>query len=265
MSTTELRYAREQLGLSLRDVADRTRIRVAILEAIENHDIDRLPPPIFTRGFVKAYAREIGLDPEAAAAQYAPPGAPPGHGTQIHQGRADNRHGAYSLFEPERSTLVTAALVVVAGLIFVLADIWRPSPAENTASSPVVATAEEGALIRNAVATIGETRRTLAAVPRTRNMRIDLAPRGACWIEATADGERVIYKLLNGGDRYAIEGYEDLILKVGDPSALIYTINGATGRPLGPAGQPTTVHITRANSQEFTGSSNALIADTPST
>ena len=61
-------------------------------------------------------------------------------------------------------------------------------------------------------------------------MRIDLAPRASCWIEATADGERVIYKLLNVGDHYAIEGYEDLILKVGDPSALVYSINGATGR-----------------------------------
>ena len=82
-------------------------------------------------------------------------------------------------------------------------------------------------------------------------MRIDLEPQGSCWIEATADGERVIYKLLNGGDRYAIEGYEDLILRVGDPSVLVYSINGAKGRPLGPAGQPTTVHITRENSVQF--------------
>jgi hypothetical protein len=82
-------------------------------------------------------------------------------------------------------------------------------------------------------------------------MRIDLEPQGSCWIEATADGERVIYKLLSGGDRYAIEGYEDLILRVGDPSVLVYSINGAKGRPLGPAGQPTTAHITRENSGRF--------------
>lgn len=251
MSTTELRHARERLGLSLRDVAERTRIRMAILEAIENDDVDRLPPPIFTRGFVKAYAREVGLDPQEAAALYLPPGARGGHALQARLVSPDERSGFSSLSERERSTLVTAALVVVAAVIFVLTDSWKPSSTENIAARPGVATAADAAFAHDAVATTGETRRSVAAVPRARNMRIDLAPRETCWIEATVDGERVIYKLLKGGDRYAIEGYEDLVLKVGDPSALVYSINGAKGRPLGPAGQPTTVHLTRENSREY--------------
>ena len=224
---------------------------MAILEAIENDDVDRLPPPIFTRGFVKAYAREVGLDPQEAAALYVPPGAPGGHAPQARHASDDKRPGFSSLSERERSTLVTAALVVVAGLIFVLTDPWKPSPTENVAASAGVAIAEDAALVHDAVATTGETRRAVPAVPRTPNMRIDLAPQAACWIEATADGERVIYKLLNSGDRYAIEGYEDLVLKVGDPSALVYSINGAKGRPLGPAGQSTTVHLTRENTWSF--------------
>jgi len=60
---------------------------------------------------------------------------------------------------------------------------------------------------------------------------------------------------LNAGDRYALEGYEDLVLKVGDPAALFYTIDGSKGRQLGPAGQPTTVHITRENSRQFVAAS----------
>ena len=251
MSTTELRHARERLGLSLRDVADRTRIRVAILEAIENHDVDRLPPPIFTRGFVKAYAREVGLDPQATAGLYAPPGAPVDLASQAPRISADDPHGSYNLSDRERSTLATAALVVVAGVIFLLADRWTPSPTDRASASPTVATAEDAAHVQHAVATTGEKGQPVPAVPRTRNMRIDLEPQGSCWIEATADGERVIYKLLNSGDRYAIEGYEDLILRVGDPSVLVYSINGAKGRPLGPAGQPTTAHITRENSGRF--------------
>ena len=247
MSTTELRHARERLGLSLRDVADRTRIRMAILEAIENDDVDRLPPPIFTRGFVKAYAREVGLDPQAAAALYAAPvdplGAPHDDAPQVHHASTDERPGLSSLSERERSTLGTAALIVVAGVIFVLTAPWKPPPAENSAAVPAVATAEDTARVHDAVATTGEARRP--------NMRIDLAPQAACWIEATADGERVIYKLLNPGDRYAIEGYEDLVLRVGEPAALAFSLNGAKGRSLGPAGHPTTVHITRENWQAF--------------
>ena len=241
MSTTELRLARERLGLSLRDVADRTRIRVAILDAIENQDIERLPPAIFTRGFVKAYAREVGLDPRTTAADYAalvePSTAPSDHVRQI---RPTDVGLPDRLSERERSSLVTAALIVAAGLVFVLVNQWTPSPpsADNDASA-------------TAVATTGETGATRPEVPRTPNMRIDLAPRGPCWIEATADGDLVIYKLLDAGDRYAIEGYEDLVLKVGDPSALAYSINGTRGRPLGPAGRSTTVHVTRENIGQF--------------
>lgn len=254
MSITELRHARERLGLSLRDIADRTRIRVAILDAIENHDVDRLPPPIFTRGFVKAYAREVGLDPHATAARYAASLAPAvtssDHAPPVQHEVVSNFD---DLTEPERSSVLTAALIIVAGLVFVLVSPWKsssPSP-DNAAASATVATAADGPAVRDVVATTGEGRPTVPAGPRIPNLRIELTPRSACWIEATADGDRIIYKLLDTGDRYAIEGYENLVLKVGDPSALVYSINGARGRSLGPAGQPTTVHLTRENSRTF--------------
>jgi cytoskeleton protein RodZ len=258
MDFSELRHARELLGLSLRDIADRTKIRTTILGAIENNDVDHLPPPIFTRGFVKAYAREVGLDPQAFAEMLATPqplAAAAGDVRTI-ESAFEDRSERYNLSERETSSVVTAALIVVVGLVFLLSDPWKSSPpsTENTASSAAGPTATDGAALHGAVATTGPSRPTIPSVPRSPNMRIDLAPRGPCWIEATADGERVIYRLLNAGDRYAIEGYEDLVLKVGDPAALAFSINGARGRPLGRAGRSTTVHITRGNSHEFTGS-----------
>jgi hypothetical protein len=142
----------------------------------------------------------------------------------------------------------------MAGLVFVLVNPWKSSspPPDHAAASATVATADAGPVVRDVVATTGEVRPIVPAGPRIPNMRIELTPRSACWIEATADGDRIIYKLLHTGDRYAIEGYENLVLKVGDPSALVYSINGARGRPLGSAGQSTTVHLTRENSRRFT-------------
>ena len=61
-----LRAAREAAGRTLRDLADTTKLGVRTLEALERNQIDRLPPGIFRRSVVRAYAREIGLDPEAA-------------------------------------------------------------------------------------------------------------------------------------------------------------------------------------------------------
>src|SRR5205809_5133949 len=60
-----LREARERRGVSLRQIANATKISVAALEALERNDISRLPGGIFSRAFVRAYAVEVGLDPEA--------------------------------------------------------------------------------------------------------------------------------------------------------------------------------------------------------
>jgi cytoskeletal protein RodZ len=65
-----LRQAREQRGVSLRDIAERTKISVLALEALERNDISRLPGGIFTRAFVRAYAREVGLDPDDAIRRF---------------------------------------------------------------------------------------------------------------------------------------------------------------------------------------------------
>lgn len=59
-----LRQARQQRGVSLREIAERTKISVLALEALERNDVSRLPGGIFSRAFVRSYAREVGLDAE---------------------------------------------------------------------------------------------------------------------------------------------------------------------------------------------------------
>src|ERR1700681_5071304 len=60
-----LRDARERRGISLRQIANATKISVGVLEALERNDISKLPGGIFGRAFVRNYAIEVGLDPEA--------------------------------------------------------------------------------------------------------------------------------------------------------------------------------------------------------
>ncbi len=59
-----MKRSREERGVSLRQIADVTRISVVALEALERNEISRLPGGIFSRGIVRSYALEIGLDPE---------------------------------------------------------------------------------------------------------------------------------------------------------------------------------------------------------
>lgn len=58
-----LRAAREQRGLSIADVAKKTRIADRWIIAIEEARLDELPAPVFAIGYIRSYARTVGLDP----------------------------------------------------------------------------------------------------------------------------------------------------------------------------------------------------------
>ena len=66
----KLREARERRGLSLRQIANATKISMITLEALERNDIKRLPGGIFSRGVVRSYAIEVGLDPESTIEEF---------------------------------------------------------------------------------------------------------------------------------------------------------------------------------------------------
>jgi cytoskeletal protein RodZ len=61
---SRMRHTREQRGVSLRQIAQTTKLSVSALEALERNDISRLPGGIFSRAFVRSYAAELGVDPE---------------------------------------------------------------------------------------------------------------------------------------------------------------------------------------------------------
>ena len=65
-----MKRLREERGVALRDIAETTKISVSALEALERNDISRLPGGIFSRGFVRAYAEQIGADPEKAVQEF---------------------------------------------------------------------------------------------------------------------------------------------------------------------------------------------------
>lgn len=65
-----LREARETKGLTLAEVQQEIRINVKFLEALENGQYERLPTPVHVRGFLKNYARFLGLDPDPLLNRY---------------------------------------------------------------------------------------------------------------------------------------------------------------------------------------------------
>ena len=59
-----LRREREMRGISLNEISESTKISRRYLESLENEDFDSLPGGVFNRGFVRAYARFVGINEE---------------------------------------------------------------------------------------------------------------------------------------------------------------------------------------------------------
>ena len=65
-----LRRERELRQISLREIAEATKINLRYLDALERDDFRHLPGGVFNKGFVRAYAQFIGIDPETTVTAY---------------------------------------------------------------------------------------------------------------------------------------------------------------------------------------------------
>lgn len=67
---THLREARQRQGVTLREIADSTKLSTTTLQHIERNELDRLPGGIFTKGYLRAYAAEVGVNPQEVVNEY---------------------------------------------------------------------------------------------------------------------------------------------------------------------------------------------------
>jgi cytoskeletal protein RodZ len=259
----KLRAARERKGVSLRQIATATKISIAALEALERNDISRLPGGIFSRAFVRSYASEVGLDPEATIqdfiAQFPQDTVTAGHPTsdQVFDNEA---------FESDRriSTTFLGLLVIcvpLAGAVVYFSTAGRrasspavvtvvtppPAPAPSASSSapqppetPVAAQPDAVPAVAPAVAT---------PAPE-ESFTVGLSVKRPCWVSAMVDGHIAIERLLEPGDLRKIEVRREMVLTAGDASAVTLTLNGAEARSLGKTGEVVT---TRLNLTNFRG------------
>lgn len=116
-----LRREREMRGVSLEEIAERTKIGTRLLKALEDEQFELLPGGIFNKGFVRAYANYLGMDEEQAVAEYLQAAGQAEPDVQLIAQQSDRAEGRY--YEPARSgtrgfpflPVVILLLLVVAG------------------------------------------------------------------------------------------------------------------------------------------------------
>jgi cytoskeletal protein RodZ len=258
-----LRDAREQRRLSVDQLSRTTKISVATLRAIERNEIHKLPGGVFTRGFLRAYAHEVGLDVEDTVKGYLAQFEP--RPAEVVPTETDDTwleltpvhcEADFDEAEPRATSMwplvvgLTLAIGFAGYLAFRSATPAPPrdAPAEGAANEALPPSTVPGP---SETATAGSYDAKAPASGRQDVVLLDIRTLGPCWVSATADGLSVVYRLMQAGDRQTIKARDEVILRIGDPAAFTFLINDIPGRTVGRAGQAVTLRITAQNYREF--------------
>lgn len=221
---TQLHEAREASGMSLADVAAKTRIPQRHLEAIERDDFNALPSTTYAVGFARAYARAAGADEVQVAAAVR---------SQLEQGgRARLEYQAFEPADPARvppRTLAwTAAIIAV--LIIGGYTLWRTMWRDGGAASTPVAVASA-----SPAPTVPHAAVRPAVVPTPTGGAVVLTATDTVWLRISdATGKRLFEKQMVTGESYTVppDANGPTIL-TGRPNALRVTVGGVEVPPLG--------------------------------
>ena len=244
-----LRDAREARGLTIDALSRSTRVQPKLLSAIERNDSVVLPPRPYGRGFVRAYASEVGLDPDGTVRDFF---------SQF--GLADVARAAPPLqpsieTEPPRGRLLwlwpVAAVVgyALVGTLVILMGQWALQRHDETGAVGTAGSAVPAAAAAPERQTVAKP--APVAPPPAAPLVVALEARQTSWITASVDGERKLYRLLEPGERISLDGTREIAIRVGDAGAVLWQVNGRAAVAMGEPGRVRNVRLTPENAGQL--------------
>jgi len=268
-----LKLEREKRAITLEQISASTKIGTRMLEALEQEKFNRLPGGIFNKGFVRAYARCLGLDEDQAVADYleasgeALPRLDPGRLEPEAYGSPAEPEAARRARELPWGLLAAVLLVIAVGLSIwsyrkrehrappaaphSVAAIQKSVPPASAAPSltslPAGASGKPAAASPNLApnATVASSRKMPASSPAPPEAAampqlpgefvVLIQAREDSWLLIGADGETLPSEVLSAGARRAIHGRKQVVIKAGNAGGLDFSFNG---KKLPPPGQP---------------------------
>jgi cytoskeleton protein RodZ len=225
-----LRTQRELRGIELAEIARATKITPLFLRALEADQFEVLPGGLFARAFVRQYAAHIGLDVESTLAAFVEArgerGSEPAQTPARHSGRM-LRHAGF------------IAGAGALGLVLLLSGRTTTRPRPGVVWSPALAGSPPSVY-------------PPAAPQSTRGLALTLRAVANCWVEAHADGQAVLNRVLAQGETTTIEATQEILLSVGNAGGLTVSVDDQAGQPLGRSGEVRkNIRITRDSLSSF--------------
>jgi cytoskeletal protein RodZ len=225
-----LRRERELRGVSLRDMAEATKISTRFLQALENDRVDQLPGGLFPRAFLRQYAKHLGLDAEKIVAEFLYE-----HGQSGLPERPLPRPAAPP--RVPRGLLLFLAVAVAGGVLtWKRMGVVREEPETALPSSTLPAVIRPTDRVYPPPPSLGSLP-TAVAVTTPDGITLSLTAQADCWVLAEADGQTVLNRVLASGESETFEARGQIVLSVGNAGGLVLKVNDRPGVSLGKSGE----------------------------
>jgi cytoskeletal protein RodZ len=234
----EFRSAREARGLSLSDVAERLHIRSVYLAAIEDEDWKAIGAPVYVRGFMRTYARFLGLDAESAVARFSalsPSMAPPAAASRSEERSAQSSGSTADRSSP--SLIAILAVLIAVGVVGYVAYAFVQYRAGGPAV-PVAMASSDAAGETPATDASPADEAPVAAAPVASPTPavmhgLHIGVTQTSWLRVTIDGTVATEGTFKAGTAKSYTGHLADV-RVGNAGGVTIAVNG---RPLGPLGK----------------------------
>ncbi len=226
-----LKAYRMEQGLSIEDIAERTKIAVHCLFAMEEDDHDRLPPTAYVKSFIRTYALSVGADADMALDLYL---------SELR--KRENEKKRWRRRQAKLGTMrrtLAAAGIIVAVLLLVrytnfFLDLSPPTP---------MAAPEPTTMETVPVSTPPVTDSRADKEKSQEKLRLQILAVEDTWLKIIVDGQNARSYNLKPEDRLELEGSISFNVMIGNATGLKILLDGKPVKIFGSSGQVVSLKI----------------------
>ena len=236
----ELKRERELRGISLKEIADSTKINLKFLRALEEDQLDILMGKFLVKGIIRTYGKYLGLEEDTVLNYY--------YETLQHQEQAEgllNNKSLHSEKPDKLKKILTysfiAVFLVIVTMVFILIN-RKPEPEKIPVQLPDKKTVQQEKPIPVEI----------LPVKKIEELSLTITFNDLTWMQILADNEQKLNGLQQPGSQFEVKAKKSLIITTGNAGGFTYYINESRGKALGASGDVIkNVKITLDNIKEF--------------
>ncbi len=209
-----LRGKREESGLSLKELSEKTRIRLEYLKALESGEYGRIPGEVFVRGYIREYLRCLSTDPEEALSIYESEKPAP-----IEPDLVLPTHKALNPSSRLRSFFLYGLIILLLVPLTIFAVRLSRNNRQTTPVSPGAHSLEK---VVNMIPAPVKT----AEADFTNKHLLEISAIEDSWVFIQIDNNISYSMLLKAGEKRSWTGEKGFYLKTGNAGGIRITLDG---------------------------------------